>query len=310
MKMLLAMLNPDVDHKVMDLVEDAGIDVGPWSVKEGGLPVRNPKANPSYCYEWAFGQQGEPIALCVWHSTLQAGPDAIFYEANMREWASQLESTAFERGVSAEVKSRAKNQAKRCDRFDRRVQRAFRTGTPVRVILLMGDRVDVLGHDASHVSYRRLDDRAWWVHTYDDRGAFRLVRDQVPATKDEPPDAEGKDREDDAPFVDQFSALVRRHPQHVDGFVRSPEVRRRVLARASGRCEHCDRPGFVTISGSLYLETHHVIPLCEGGEDATTNVVALCPDDHRRAHFAADCLLMRGALLSYLAGLSSVSNVS
>lgn len=50
----------------------------------------------------------------------------------------------------------------------------------------------------------------------------------------------------------------------------------------------CGRPGFEMARGTIYLETHHVVPLALGGPDADRNVVALCADDHRRAHFAVD----------------------
>ena len=33
-----------------------------------------------------------------------------------------------------------------------------------------------------------------------------------------------------------------------------------------------------------YLEVHHVIWLSRGGEDSTTNTVALCPNCHTRMH--------------------------
>jgi 5-methylcytosine-specific restriction protein A len=36
------------------------------------------------------------------------------------------------------------------------------------------------------------------------------------------------------------------------------------------------------------LETHHVVPLSENGPDHPANVVAICPKDHRRAHYAVD----------------------
>jgi 5-methylcytosine-specific restriction protein A len=41
------------------------------------------------------------------------------------------------------------------------------------------------------------------------------------------------------------------------------------------------------------LETHHIIPLSEEGEDIEENVIALCPNDHRRAHFERESLLTR-----------------
>lgn len=51
------------------------------------------------------------------------------------------------------------------------------------------------------------------------------------------------------------------------------------------------------VDGRAYLETHHVVPLSEGGADSTSNVVALCPKDHKRAHYAVDRDEIRKVLL-------------
>lgn len=58
--------------------------------------------------------------------------------------------------------------------------------------------------------------------------------------------------------------------------------------RAGGLCELCNEPGFVTAAGSIYLETHHVVPLANNGLDHPSNAAAICPQDHRRAHYAAE----------------------
>jgi len=68
---LLESLRPRRDGKIMDLVAAAGIDVSPWQRKKDGSPVKNPRANPHYCYEWGFGGRDEPIVLCVWHNSLE-----------------------------------------------------------------------------------------------------------------------------------------------------------------------------------------------------------------------------------------------
>jgi hypothetical protein len=68
-------------------------------------------------------------------------------------------------------------------------------------------------------------------------------------------------------------------------YSRDPRVREAVLRRADGRCELCGELGFITPDGGRYLESHHVISLANDGEDRLTNVVALCPNDHREAHF-------------------------
>ncbi|HVJ07887.1 MAG TPA: HNH endonuclease signature motif containing protein [Acidisarcina sp.] len=68
-------------------------------------------------------------------------------------------------------------------------------------------------------------------------------------------------------------------------YSRDPGVREAVLLRANGRCEFCGKLGFVKPDGTRYLESHHVIALANEGEDRVTNVMALCPNDHREAHF-------------------------
>lgn len=39
-------------------------------------------------------------------------------------------------------------------------------------------------------------------------------------------------------------------------------------------------------NGKPYIEVHHIVPLCDGGEDAIWNLSVLCAHHHRMAHFA------------------------
>jgi len=72
-------------------------------------------------------------------------------------------------------------------------------------------------------------------------------------------------------------------------YVRDPAVKAWVLKTAEGICEGCDRPApFVGNDGLPYLEVHHVMPLASHGSDTPTNAVALCPNCHRRCHYAND----------------------
>ena len=71
----------------------------------------------------------------------------------------------------------------------------------------------------------------------------------------------------------------------VQRYARDPGVRSAVIRRAKGKCELCCKLGFKRPDGSRYLEAHHIIALAADGEDRMTNVIALCPDDHRKAHF-------------------------
>ena len=50
--MLLKQLRPSARRRVMDLVEEAGLDVASWAFKADGTPVATPAANPAYCYDW------------------------------------------------------------------------------------------------------------------------------------------------------------------------------------------------------------------------------------------------------------------
>jgi len=68
-------------------------------------------------------------------------------------------------------------------------------------------------------------------------------------------------------------------------YARDKKVRGAVLRRAKGKCEFCGKPGFILPNRKRYLETHHVIYLANDGADKLTNVIAVCPNDHREAHF-------------------------
>jgi 5-methylcytosine-specific restriction enzyme A len=55
--------------------------------------------------------------------------------------------------------------------------------------------------------------------------------------------------------------------------------------RADGICQLCNRPApFKDRNGEPFLEIHHIVPLAQGGSDIIGNVVALCPNCHRKMH--------------------------
>ena len=66
---------------------------------------------------------------------------------------------------------------------------------------------------------------------------------------------------------------------------RDARVRAVVILRAAGKCEYCGAEGFVDVSGSVYLVSHHIVHLAKDGKDKRTNVIALCPNHHRETHF-------------------------
>ncbi|RPA67392.1 HNH endonuclease [Cyclobacteriaceae bacterium YHN15] len=68
-------------------------------------------------------------------------------------------------------------------------------------------------------------------------------------------------------------------------FKRDQKVRKYVLKRAKGKCEYCGEIGFELKGGENYLETHHIISLANQGPDNLGNVIALCSNHHRQAHY-------------------------
>lgn len=75
----------------------------------------------------------------------------------------------------------------------------------------------------------------------------------------------------------------------VSTYVRDPAVKAWILKLANGICEGCHAPApFNGTDGLPYLEVHHVMPLASYGSDTPTNAVALCPNCHRRCHYAQD----------------------
>ena len=74
----------------------------------------------------------------------------------------------------------------------------------------------------------------------------------------------------------------------ITSYPRDPRVREEVLKRAKGKCEFCGTLGFECEDGGRYLESHHIIRLADDGEDRRTNVIALCPNDHRKAHYGVN----------------------
>lgn len=82
--------------------------------------------------------------------------------------------------------------------------------------------------------------------------------------------------------------------------IRAEAVRRYALARAAGACEGCRNPAPFETRKGPYLEVHHVYRLSDGGPDHPGNVIALCPNCHRRAHYSNDAAQFNQDLCHWL----------
>lgn len=70
-------------------------------------------------------------------------------------------------------------------------------------------------------------------------------------------------------------------------YVRNPFVSELAKRKANGICQDCKQPApFLNkLTNEPYLECHHIIPLSEGGLDVIENVIALCPNCHKKRHY-------------------------
>lgn len=66
-------------------------------------------------------------------------------------------------------------------------------------------------------------------------------------------------------------------------------LRAYVVQRAKGYCQLCGHEApFKDKDGAPYLEIHHIVPLRDGGSDSPENLIALCPNCHRKLQVSAD----------------------
>jgi hypothetical protein len=83
--------------------------------------------------------------------------------------------------------------------------------------------------------------------------------------------------------------------------VRSRAIHLYVLRRANGHCEGCKALApFRKPDGSAYLEPHHTTRLSDERPDHPAKVIGLCPNCHRKAHYAEDAEAFNAMLVKKL----------
>jgi 5-methylcytosine-specific restriction enzyme A len=253
---------------VYELVKQEGVDVSDWSrsLKSNISPASNPK----YCYEWAFLEDGKVAVLNIWRDAVQGRGDSQIIEFD--PWARITDETG--------------PRKKRAEKFNKVLLNADQQKIPIRIILLDGQRegIDAPSGEKTKVFSRVLDPIEWSIAELNkDKKRFRLER--------------GSRRYADQYSITSEETHAEKQTRTSDVFVRNPRVREAALNRAAGNCEYCGVCGFETSQGRIYLETHHVIPLSEGGIDSIENVVGICAGHHREAHFGKTAGKIRKALL-------------
>ena len=73
--------------------------------------------------------------------------------------------------------------------------------------------------------------------------------------------------------------------ENVRKYMRNRYIAEYVKRQADGKCQLCGQGApFLDKNGRPYLESHHIVYLSEGGTDSIDNIVALCPNCHRKMH--------------------------
>ena len=265
--MTLSDLEPKEHHRVIDLLAAARYDVNSWSGP----------ADPR-CMEWSFLEAGQFVVLNIeWRpgDTVRAVGDQITYRNNMLGIAK--DDSKWQR-------------RKKATRFDEHVREAWEYQLPIHVVFFK-NRGETATSDRQEIGERSLDQTAWVVRSYAENGEFTLLR--------------GGAFELPGRYVDQFTAPDRYQTTGL-AFKRSAIVRSTVLSLANGTCERCGELGFAMAKNKVYLETHHVKSLANEGTDAVANVVAICPNCHRMAHFSLDRDQIYVELLSVIGARSRI----
>lgn len=82
--------------------------------------------------------------------------------------------------------------------------------------------------------------------------------------------------------LEELSVMVKRE---VNVYSRNPLLKEIIKQKAEGICQLCELPApFNDKYENPFLEVHHIDFLSEGGADELDNMVALCPNCHRKVH--------------------------
>jgi hypothetical protein len=280
-------LKPTEKPRVMDLLNDIGVDVSMWANMKGG--ASKAASNPKYCYNWSYEQPGELVAVCLWHPGLKIERGKVVYRLHPKSRGSRRP----EPGGSA--------WNKRAADMDGNIGKAYSEQLPIRVIVVEGEQRNPKDPKpkASKVEYRLLDTVPWAVTEYDfTTGECLLVR----GAKPEVPAIAAADIE-----LSWFEGTRRR------GFIyhrrRESKARRekiREVLKATGKLV-CEVPkcgfDFEQRFGKLgkgYAQVHHLEPLGksprEGKVTKLSDLAIVCANCHVMIHIGGECRPLKGLL--------------
>jgi hypothetical protein len=181
----LAIIKPKTKHRIIDVVEAAGLDVSDWAT------AKDPATNPKYCYEWAFTNEArDHILLCLWFDDCEADTEGVLQRGNIRPYILELEATGSPQG-------------RRARSFDEILQDAWRLKVPIRVAIVdetEKKKATKKAGDVSEAAFRELDPVPWQLSSYNMMNGDYVMRRGIatsaefptapspgPLTGDQPP---------------------------------------------------------------------------------------------------------------------------
>jgi hypothetical protein len=277
-------IKPTTKQLVFDLVQITGYDMSDW-ISSSNNP-QGPKANPKYCYEWAFVQPKQLVILNLWHSAMIEDGDQIVVRGNFRADAEGL------RGPEGKPKWR-----ERAEKIDNALQEALQDNLPIRVIINDGRRrmPGDPGSKASVVLKRELDPEPWSIVRYDwATGEHVLKRgaERSRAEIDTDVTSVGVDTEERSWIEGDKRMAAHLRTERKRSAEAAAAKRAQVRAANDGKlaCDHCLTDWYVIYGDHIaeaIFDVHHTIPLKdmdEGHKTKVTDLLCLCANCHRAEH--------------------------
>ena len=274
----LAEIEPNSIQRIIDLVEEAGVDVSDWSNFAGASPSKNPK----YCYNWSFLEPESVVVLCLWYDDMLPQDDNIIYDLNYPAILA-----GFSNGAASTSRGRATKM-----RDD--IAAAMEQALPVRVIVCQGKRKSADNSAASRVKFRHLDREPWSIR--------RVAADHYELRRGGPQPAFG----DEAPEYEGYEGEVRRWFRvHRRREARLRREKIRMALQNNGGRLICEVPGcgfdFFARYGGLgrgYAHVHHKEQLSTAPSDGRSvklnDLAVVCANCHAMIHVGGECRPLEG----------------
>lgn len=271
----LVSIEPKRFQRVIDVLEQAKIDVTGWSNYKGKHAAAHPES-----FQWSFEQPGERVALFLWWTQVKIDGKGLTYKlaprvpTGLNPWS--------------EAKWRASS-----DRLLRHVQTAYEQQLPVAAVIVDGKVFNAKTNPkASKVERRRLDEVAWAVADFDyaTRTAL-LVRGIAPVN----PDTRSVDAELSAFEGKRRKAFI--WHRHREASLRRAKIAEAISANGGRlicevpRCGFDFRKTYGKI-GTGYAHVHHTVPLGKTLTPRKTKISELaivCPNCHAMIHIGGEC---------------------